>query len=276
MGKFESLISKTGQKLGLKITKTSKSNSSFVKESVQRIGMKFGYHIRYDRPEDLILKEYEPINTYATYSPWNIDKKFQEVYNKIRNHTLVDILRCYEIWKLVEQVSKLNKGACIEVGTWKGGTGGLIAKGAEFFGISDSVYLCDTFIGVVKAGDEDSIYTGGEHSDTSREIVEDLLNNDLQVGNVKILQGIFPEETAHHVTDVNFRLCHIDVDVYQSSKEAVDWIWERLIPNGIIVFDDYGYHECDGITKHVEEQMKMDDRLVFYNLNGHAIIVKLY
>lgn len=276
MGKFESLISKTGRKLGLKITKKSKSKSSFVKESVQRLGMKFGYHIRYDRPEDLIPKEYEPINTYATYSPWNIDKEFQEVYNKIRNHTLVDILRCYEIWKLVEQVSKLNQGACIEVGTWKGGTGGLIAKGAEFFGISDSVYLCDTFTGVVKAGDEDSIYTGGEHSDTSREIVEDLLNNDLQVGNVKILQGIFPEETAHHVADEKFRLCHIDVDVYQSSKEAVDWIWERLIPTGIIVFDDYGYHECDGITKHVEEQMKMDDRLVFYNLNGHAIIVKLY
>lgn len=276
MERNESLLGKAGKKLGLKITKTPKSNSSFVKDTIQRLGKKFGYYIRYDRPESLLPKEYESINSYATYSPWNVDNEFQDVYNKIKNHTLVDILRCYEIWKLVEQVSKLKQGACIEVGTWKGGTGGLIAKGADRFGISDPVYLCDTFTGVVKAGDEDSIYTGGEHSDTSREIVEDLLNNDLEVDNVKILQGIFPEETAHHVADKKFRLCHIDVDVYQSSKESVDWIWERLVPNGIIVFDDYGYHECDGITKHVEEQMKLDDRMVFYNLNGHAIIVKLY
>ncbi len=167
---------------------------------------------------------YDSIRTYATYSPWNIDSDFRDTYLKIRDYTLVDVYRCYEIWKLVEQVSKLKEGACIEVGTWKGGTGGIIAKSAELFGIKDNVYLCDTFTGVVKAGNQDSEYVGGEHSDTSKELVEDLLDNILKVDNVKILQGIFPEETSDQIADEKFRLCHIDVDVYQSSKDAVDWV----------------------------------------------------
>lgn len=268
----DSLISK----LGLKITKRDKPETSFFKETIKRFGVHLGYDIRYDRPEDDGPKEYEPIRTYASYSPWNIDLEFRNVYHKIRDYTLVDVYRCYEIWKLVQQVSKLKEGACIEIGTWKGGTGGIIAKSAELYGIKDNVYLCDTFTGVVKAGSQDSIYAGGEHSDTSRELVDNLLENILKVDNVEILEGIFPDETSNQVLDEKFRFCHIDVDVYQSSKDAVDWVWDRLVPNGVIVYDDYGYHECDGITKHVEEQMLMEDRIVLYNLNGHALIIKLY
>jgi len=263
-------------KFGVKITKRDKPKTSFFKETIQRLGAHLGYDIRYDRPEDDGPKEYDTIQTYASYSPWNTDPAFRDAYQKIRDYTLVDVYRCYEIWKLVEQVSKLKEGACIEIGTWKGGTGGIIAKSAELFGISDSVYLCDTFTGVVKAGSEDSVYEGGEHSDASRELVEDLLENILKVDNVKILQGIFPDDTSDKIENEKFRFCHIDVDVYQSSKDAVEWVWERLVPHGVIVYDDYGYHECDGITKHVEEQMNMEDRMVFYNLNGHAVIIKLY
>ena len=42
-----------------------------------------------------------------------------------------------------------------------------------------------------------------------------------------------------------------------------------------MVYDDYGFYGCDGITKYVEEQMMRKDRLVIHNLNGHAIILKL-
>ena len=36
------------------------------------------------------------------------------------------------------------------------------------------LYLADTFSGVAKAGEHDSFYTGGEHGDTSQQIVEDV------------------------------------------------------------------------------------------------------
>jgi len=42
-----------------------------------------------------------------------------------------------------------------------------------------------------------------------------------------------------------------------------------------MVYDDYGFEVCPGITRLVNEQMGMSDRIVFHNLNGHAIVLKL-
>lgn len=47
-----------------------------------------------------------------------------------------------------------------------------------------------------------------------------------------------------------------------------------MSPNGVIVFDDYGFLSTDGITKLVNENFIDDDFLIVYNLNGHAILVK--
>jgi len=219
--------------------------------------------------------EYEPVVPSATYSPWNKDNLFQAVFTSIQGFTMVDKYRCFELWKLVEQIAKLKNGNIIEIGVWRGGTGALIAKQAQNCGIQDRVILCDTFTGVVKAGVGDPIYGGGEHADTSRQVVEELILTHMNLNNVEILEGIFPDETGHRVGGMQFRFCHIDVDVYQSAKDIVDWMWDKMVPGGIMVYDDYGFDGCQGITKCVEEQMMCKDRLVIHNLNGHAIILKL-
>jgi O-methyltransferase len=56
---------------------------------------------------------------------------------------------------------------------------------------------------------------------------------------VQLLVGVFPEETGCLVEDRKFRFCHLDVDVYQSAADVVEWIWPRLVTGGLIVFDDY-------------------------------------
>lgn len=217
---------------------------------------------------------YEEVLPRATYAPWNADQAFCEAYDAIQDHTLVDKYRCFELWQVVSQVAALPQGALLEVGVWRGGTGALIAKQAANSGITEPVYLCDTFCGVVKAGDRDETYRGGEHSDTSIATVQQLTQS-LELTNIDILQGIFPDDTGSAVDDQTFRFCHIDVDVYQSAKEVNTWVWDRLVPGGIVVYDDYGFESCDGITKCVEEQRDCKDRVVFHNLNGHAVVVKL-
>jgi O-methyltransferase len=92
---------------------------------------------------------------------------------------------------------------------------------------------------------------------------------------VTILEGIFPDQTAQLIEEERFRFCHIDVDVYDSAKGIVEWVWDKMVVGGIIVYDDYGFEACDGITKYVEEQIACPDRLVMHNLNGHALIVKM-
>ena len=245
---------------------------SALKTSVKRAFRTFGFRI--NRVPKSTSLAYEDLFPFATYSPWNVDQEFIDAFDRMQNHTLVDKYRCYELWQLTEQAAKLPEGAILEVGVWRGGTGALIARKALNCGIEDTVFLCDTFSGVVKASENDQTYGGGEHSDTSAETVHELAR-EMQLSNVQILQGIFPEDTGHHVADRKFRLCHIDVDVYQSAKEVNQWVWDRLLPGGIVVYDDYGFQACDGVLKCVEEQRNMEDRVVLHNLNGHAVVIKV-
>ena len=194
------------------------------------------------------------------------------VYQQVKPNTLVDIWRCYELWSLLGELREIP-GAVVEVGVWRGGSGALMASRMAALGQHDQVYLCDTWEGVVKTGPTDIYYRDGKHDDTSKAIVEALVQR-MGLRNVALLQGIFPEDTADQVTADQLRLVHVDVDVYQSAKDVFEWAWPRLPSGGVAVFDDYGFPACPGVTQFVDEQRDMADRLVLHNLNGHGIVLK--
>jgi O-methyltransferase len=134
------------------------------------------------------------------------------------------------------------------------------------------VYLCDTFAGVTGASEKDTRYKGGEHADTSIEVVNGLIHR-MGLANIKLLTGVFPDETAKYISSNRISLAHIDVDVHDSAKWCFDWVWSRICPGGVVVFDDYGFHGCEGVTRMVNE-IAEPDAIVIYNLNGHAVVVK--
>lgn len=249
-----------------------------MKKLLEKIGKKIyrmmGYEIGLTK-----LKIYEGplphaiIRTRSTYSPWETDDEFQEIYGIVKNFTKVDQLRCYELWQLVEQTATLD-GDVVEVGVWKGGSGALIAYKESRRRSDTTVYLCDTFTGVVKAGTEDNRYQGGEHQDTSLQIVNNLVFDKLKLKNVKILPGIFPDDTAKEIQNP-IKLCHIDVDVYESARQVTEYIWDHLTVGGIIVYDDYGFSGTQGVTKYVDSQRLKEDRIVLHNINGHGLIIKI-
>jgi O-methyltransferase len=212
---------------------------------------------------------YSRVYPEASYSPWLSDLAFLSTYHYIKSNTLVDQYRCYELWDMAKQ-SAMLKGAILEVGVWRGGTGCLLAKAAP----KKTVYLADTFTGVVKAGKNDTGYAGGEHADTSEEIVRDLLNG-ANVTNAALIKGIFPDETGAAVPG-NISLLHIDVDTYESGKDVVLWSLPRLSIGSFIVFDDYGFFACAGIARLVQDLRSSLSGFAFvHNLNGHAILIKV-
>ncbi len=209
---------------------------------------------------------------YTTYAPWVDDLEFNEIYEVVKENTMVDIYRLYELWSFIKRNKKLS-GNILEVGVWRGGSGCILAKSAQLF--SDcQVYLADTFSGVVKASEHDPIYKGGEHSDTGVEIVEKLINK-LDLKNVKLLNGVFPDEiNLTEIKNLKLKLCHIDVDTYQSAKDIFYYIWPHMVKGGAVIFDDYGFIGCEGVTK-LCNGIDEKDATFIYNLNGHAIFIKL-
>lgn len=216
----------------------------------------------------LIQLDTYPVHSYPYDSPWIDEPVFSKLYDKIHNNTLVDRNRCYALYLLTQQVEDVP-GDVLEVGTWRGGTAGILTTMCP----NKQVYLADTFTGVVKSSDWEH-YKDEAHSDTSRIIVENLLKS-LSVNNFTILEGIFPEDTGNEMTAEKLSLVYLDVDVYQSTKDAFNFAWDRLSVNGIVVFDDYGMiSACSGIKKFLDEISNDKDKIFLQNLNGQAYIIK--
>lgn len=212
----------------------------------------------------------------ATYSPWEKDEEFEKVYKVARDYTLVDKYRMYELFQLAMQAAKVD-GVFLEVGVWRGGSSAAIQAALDNTDKDKIFYIADTFQGVVKAGSEkDTSYQGGEHADTDVAFVKELFDK-LDKKLPEILIGIFPDD--HNSLDIQkLAFVHSDVDAYQSTKDIIEWCLPRMSKGGVIVFDDYGFRGCEGVTEYVNELMKISsvnqEYHFIHNLNGHAILIK--
>lgn len=208
------------------------------------------------------------IISHATYSPWLDDAEFGRIWAAMHAHTLVDKYRCYELYSLAKQLKKLP-GAVMEIGVWRGGTAAVLGSVLP----NKPLHLFDTFSGVAKADKAfDTLYAGGEHADTDIEMVQTLLAG---LGlTAHIHTGIFPDDTGAALPE---QVCfaHIDVDTYGSAKSSFLTLWPRVVAHGMVVFDDYGFFGCEGVTQAVDELVAQREDVTFiYNLNGHAVLIK--
>jgi hypothetical protein len=231
------------------------------------------------RDKNIYVQEYlyKPFMIMDIFSPWETDKVFLELYENIKGFSLVNKYKKFEIYKLANQMSKKfpNANMC-EVGVWRGGTGALMANRMKANNSNGKVFLADTFEGVVNAGPKDPTYFGGEHADTTLDTVINLFKKmNIENKYFEILQGIFPNSVKDVSTLGELSMIHLDLDVYQSTKDSLEFLWKNLVVGGVIVFDDYGFKTTNGVLKYVEEIAQDKDKLFVYNQNGHALIIKI-
>jgi len=72
--------------------------------------------------------------------------------------------------------------------------------------------------------------------------------------NYELVQGDVSDTIPTYVDnhpELKIALLHIDVDVYQPSVAILKHLFDRVVSDGIIVFDDYG--TVAGETKAVDE-----------------------
>jgi O-methyltransferase len=211
----------------------------------------------------------------CTFAPWLVDAEFKSAYKRVSSHTLVPVYKLYSLWSCVRQTASVD-GDILEVGVWRGGSGALLALAARSAsGHPRATYLCDTFEGMPTTDrGKDNYYRGGELSDTSVDVVEGLLAR-CGITTATTVKGYFPPPPGAAYDDLRLSFAHIDVDIYPSARDAIRWIWDRLSPGGMVVFDDYGYSATEGVTRCVHEFMAdRDDARFVYSGFGQGILVK--
>lgn len=213
--------------------------------------------------EDKIKKWFS--NFEGLIPSWESDRKFMEVYAHVVNRPAVCLTRCYILFQFLSSVCDL-KGDVAEVGVFRGKTAKIIALTAN----KKHVHLFDTFEGMPQHDPEkDPRWVKG----TFKADINEVRNFLSGFGNISIYKGIFPA-TSEPIKDKNFAFVHIDVDIYQSCKDCSEFFYPRMVPGGIILYDDPGFADCKGAKIAVDEFYDGKPEVLIYLLTGQALIIK--
>ena len=72
--------------------------------------------------------------------------------------------------------------------------------------------------------------------------------------------------------DKEYFLVHVDVDLYQSTKDCLEFFYPRMVIGGIIMIDDYPY--LNGVKIAVNEFKKQTGIKVETSIYGQGRITK--
>ncbi len=170
---------------------------------------------------------------------WTEDQDFLKLYSEIKNRTLVKVDRCYMLYQFAKSVAN-SDAAAAQLGVYKGGTAKMIAKCFP----EKKFYLFDTFSGLPN---KDNLF-----NDVNLEEVKKFFSD---CKNVKLIKGFFPK-TAEGLGLGKFCFVYLDADLYESTIDALNFFYPKMIAGGVILLDDYKTKNWPGIEKAVSEFSK--------------------
>jgi len=186
--------------------------------------------------------------------------------------------RMDNIQECFEDVIKNNiEGDVIETGVWRGGASIFMAGINKFYNQNRKVYVADSFEGLPQpdatkypkdAGDE---HHKIQYLAVSLEQVKrNFAKYDLLDDNVIFIKGFF-EDSLKKVNFDKLAILRLDGDMYSSTIQVLDELYDKLVPGGYIIIDDYGVHiPCktavsDFRQKHnITTEIKMIDKYGAY------------
>ena len=202
----------------------------------------------------LVLRDpLSPMNSYLRWRHQQIRRFNLDAYQS--NPLLRDPLehRYGKIDRIAMVASFLSAcasdGDVAEFGVFKGHTAMALAQ--QLNGTKKTLHLFDSFQGMPEITHPlDSRWKRGDLANPIDNIGE-LFQ---QFDNVQLVPGFF-SETFPQRQDLRFSLCHIDVDLYTSVRECLEYVLPRLSAGGVIVFDDFDDPACPGVRKAIEESI---------------------
>lgn len=222
----------------------------------------------------LIVKGIPDAMNYAPhYSPW-LEKEFLERVSRVRKFTGLSPEKLYILEHFAKSTFAIE-GDIAELGVWKGGGAKFIAD--VFRGgckLNKTLYLFDSFEGMKKVDSNEDRHKIGDFSDTSFQRVEALVTASHSINvSVVLKQGWIPA-TFTGLEDAKFSFVHIDLDLYEPIKDALSFIYPRLLNSGVLVFDDYGFASCPGARKAVDEFVAQVGESLLVLGTGQAVLIR--
>lgn len=160
-------------------------------------------------------------------------------------------------------------GAFAEFGTFRGGCAFMVLDATE----TTPLWLYDTFAGLPGGSLADAERTlEGRYAQTDAEQVAALLRP--WSDRIRIVAGdVFDTVPAHDPGPL--ALAHLDLNAAAPTEHVLDFVYDRVVPAGMLVFDDYGWAACADQRASIDRFFADRPETVVALPTGQALVVKL-
>ena len=185
----------------------------------------------------------------------------QDIYDSFNNFIFSSDIKIFG--KLLHrfrffELTKLLAGDIVELGVFKGSGVATFIKFLEIF----CTHSNKKVIGFDIFDANNKIIDNYENGDTMKTVYNRVANDELSLDNVKnkllninnndskfiLVEGDVCITTKKFVDEnPGFRisLLYMDLDLNEPVYESLKNLWDRILPGGYIIFDEYEYHKFD-------------------------------
>lgn len=169
------------------------------------------------------------------------------------------------------------RGSTAECGVAGGVGSALICKVLEGTYAPDERHLAfDSFEGVSAPIEADRMANGRQHWHQGK-LRHELDETAAFLADFPVctpVKGWIPE-TFPPFADHRFRMVHIDVDLYEPTRDSLQFLYQRVVPRGILLFDDHGFIDCPGARQAALEFFADKPESLIELPTGQAFAIKL-
>ncbi len=162
--------------------------------------------------------------------------------------------------EMIERTRSLT-GAVADCGVYKAGSTVGMALFMRQHGIRKQIYAFDSFQGFDSESVAGDLDLGDVHnkarnkisySDFTLEQVKSKIRS-FRIDNITLVPGYFQQSFKTLPHDLRFSFVHLDVNLYESYREGLEFFYPRLNPSGIILLDEYNDPPWPGCNKAADE-----------------------
>ncbi len=193
------------------------------------------------------------------------DKDLIDFINKhrIKRDLLLTLTESMQLHECAKAALKI-KGDYAEVGVYKGGSAKVIAQ----INGNKKLHLFDTFVGLPSISSQDKYFGKGEYM-APLDYAQRLLSG---YSKIYFYPGLFPKTTTG-LKELKFAFVHLDVDLYESTKYALEYFYPRMSVRGMILSHDYP--SSVGVRKAFDEFFKDKLETVLKLSGNQGLVVKI-
>lgn len=204
------------------------------------------------------------------------DPVFMQAYREIRGSHIYDAYDSPHTiaWRLHTLVWAAKQGLSlpgdfVECGVFKGDMASVVARCTDFAHVDKRYFLYDSFSGLSEKysspadfPDAPEFFDVAQKAYGQQGLYEAVCKRFAVYPNVQVVRGLVPDVFAEKVPE-KIAFLHVDLNSAQAEIGALEVLFDRVVPGGVIVFDDYGWYLY-------RKQKQAEDR--FMSARGYAIL----